>query len=131
MVGVGPYHLKDIKEKTEMGIFDKPHVNADGKIQELVGLPIYLLRVETRDVDTMYGPGIALDMIIQTDKDGEEKCFSGFSAGILRQVRDAEEGDFPVWCRVEKKELRGGKSTLILVPESEQMSFADPTDIPF
>jgi hypothetical protein len=114
-----------------MGLFDKPTGNADGKIRELENLPIYLLRVETRDVDTMYGPGTALDLYIKTDENGTEKIYSGFAAGILRQVRDAEEGDFPVWCRIEEKELRGGKSTLILVPCEEQLSFGDPEDIPF
>lgn len=116
-----------------MGIFDKPQNGADGKIKELLNLPIYLLRVETREVDTMYGPRTALDMYIQTDENGTEKMFSGFAAGILRMVRDAEPGDFPVWCKVVEKELRGGKSTLILEPCSEQLSFAsaDTDDIPF
>ena len=114
-----------------MGLFDKPTGNADGKIRELVGLPIFLLRIEQREVDTMYGPGVALDLYIKTDDGGAEKCYSGFSAGILRQARDAKEDDFPVWCKIVEKKLRGGKGTLVLEPCEEQLTFGDPEEIPF
>ena len=119
-----------------MGLFDKPQDSADGKIRELVGLPVFVQRIEARDVSTMYGLGTALDIYILVD--GKEKMYSGFAAGILRQVRDAGEGDFPVWARIEDKPLGDGKSTLILVPSSEseasQMTLGGnegDDDIPF
>lgn len=117
-----------------MGLFDKPGDLADGKLKEIVGLPVFITKIETRDVNTMYGPGTALDVYIQTDKDGETgRMYSGFAAGILRQVRDSDEGDFPVWAVIREKPLADGKSTLILEPCQEEMDFsrADPEEIPF
>lgn len=115
-----------------MGLFDKPKVQ-DGTLKELIGIPINILGIETRDVDTMYGPGTALDVRIKVG-DGE-KLYSGFAAGILRQARDAEEGDYPCWATIQEKPLRGGKSTLILVPsdesEAEQLTVGADDDIPF
>jgi hypothetical protein len=116
-----------------MGLFDKPDANWEGKISELIGLPIFIQKIEMRDVHTMYGPGTALDITILVD--GEEKVYSGFAAGIKRQVQDADASEFPVWARIENKPLGDGKSTLILVPSSEdeaaQLTTAGQNDIPF
>lgn len=118
-----------------MGLWDKPGATQDGTLKELIGLPIHIQRIETRDVDTMYGPGTALDVYILVGD--AEKMYSGFSAGILAQVKQATEGDFPCWARIENKPLRGNKSTLVLVPteaeEYEQLGIGvgDDDDIPF
>jgi hypothetical protein len=114
-----------------MGLFDKPEEGYDGKIRELVELPIFVQGFELRDVDTMYGPGTAIDLTILVN--GERKVYSGFGAGILRQLKDSDPSEFPLWCKIQEKELRGNKSTLVLVPSSEaeaqQMTTDD--DIPF
>ena len=117
-----------------MGLFSSPAEGQDGKLRELVGVPICIDHFELRDVNTMYGPGTAIDLYVKVGD--SMKMYSGFSAGILRQLKDSKPEEFPVWAKIEDKPFRGGKSTMILVPSSEsevaeQLALPSEDDIPF
>lgn len=120
-----------------MGIFDKPVSGQDYTLKELIGVPICITGYELREVDTMYGPGVVCDLKLVVND--EEKIASGFAAGIRRQLEDSTPEEFPIWAKIEDKQLRGGKSTLVLVPsdekEAEQLTLPPATqgddDIPF
>ena len=99
-----------------MGLFDKPQF-ADGSIRELHGVAFTLVGADVREVTTKYGDRQALDLKVEID--GELFTYSGFSAGILQQVNNAEETDYPVVCTVETIDLKNGNHTTGLRPVTE------------
>jgi hypothetical protein len=120
------------KEVKTVGLFDKP-AKADGSIKELAERgSFYLVGVGIREnVQTMYGPADAIDLTVH-DPDGQERVYSGFSAGLLHQVRNAADGDLPAWVAIEKVDIGGGKHTLNFVPaEAGTLFDPDEGDIPF
>src|SRR6266550_2982728 len=96
-----------------MGLWDKPGTGA--QLKELYdGKPFRLLGIETRDVETVYGSGTALDLSTDNGEGTDEETYTGFSAGILAMARTSTEEDFPVWVRIVTKPLGAGKSTTVL-----------------
>lgn len=113
-----------------MGIFDQPDVKErDGDLPELHGKVFRLVGVGLRDVTTVYGPTKAIDLHILVD--GETKIYSGFSAGIARQVAHSVPSDFPTWARIETVPLKGGKYTTELVMASDENDKPADDDLPF
>ena len=110
-----------------MGIFDKPQVR-DGDLRDLMNAPFRLVGAGTREVQTIYGKNTAIDLHV--DIDGEVKIYSGFAAGIKRQVDQAVPGDFPTDAIIRELPLGEGKTTLELAPASEFSPVSDD-DIPF
>ena len=121
-----------------MGIWDKP-VKADGKLNELEGFVFDVKAAAIRpNVHTQYGTKDAVDLTITVD--GKDYTYSGFSAGIIAQVRNADDGDFPFRATVEKIAVKNG-TTLNLVPaEGQETTLEAPApdelfpaddDIPF
>lgn len=107
-----------------MGLYDKPRV-ADASIKELLG-PFLLVAIETRNVRTVYGENVAVDLYVAATEerrfteDMREKdslvLFSGFSAGIVRQAGQASPADFPTWAKIVRVPLEAGKHTTELAP---------------
>lgn len=113
-----------------MGLFDQPEVKErDGDLPELHGRVFRLVGVGLRDVTTVYGPTKAIDLHILVD--GETKIYSGFSAGIARQVGQSDPGDFPCWARIETVPLKGGKHTTELVFARDENDTPADDDLPF
>ena len=103
-------------ERGSMGIFDKP-VQADGKLKDLEGFTFLLKDAKVRSgINTQYGVKDAVDLIVGID--GKEYVYSGFSAGIIAQVRNADDADFPLYATIEKIAVKNG-TTLNLVPMQE------------
>jgi len=125
--------------KGSMGIWDKP-VKADGKLNELEGFVFEVKSAAIRpNVHTQYGTKDALDLVVTID--GKDYTYSGFSAGIIAQVRNADDGDFPFRATVEKIAVKNG-TTLNLVPAGDDVEltleapapeelFPADDDIPF
>lgn len=119
-----------------MGLWDKP--GSGTSLKELYGgRPFRLLGIEVREVETMYGPGNALDLTTDQGEGTESELYSGFSAGILAMARSAQDEDFPVWVRIVNKPLGAGKSTTVLEAVSDddvaaiETALATGDDIPF
>jgi hypothetical protein len=106
-----------------MGLFDKPQF-ADGSIRELHDVAFELVGADTREVTTKFGDRQAIDLKVRIEN--ELYTYSGFSAGILQQITNADEGDYPVVCTVETIPLKNGNHTTGLRPvgEGEDIPFA-------
>jgi hypothetical protein len=115
-----------------MGLFDTPQ-ERDGDLPELQGRVFKLLKVGSRDVTTVYGPTKACDLWVE--ENGEEKLYSGFSAGISRQIAQANRRDFPCYATIEVVSLKGNKHTTELVMvdpnKPDELPNASDDDIPF
>ena len=117
-----------------MGLFDKPRpINEAGQFEwpedwsdygslsDLFdGRVFRLLAVRVRKANTSYGKNNAVDFALELIGHSEPTCYSGFSTGIAVMATNAEDSDFPVWCRIEYKDTGKGKPTTILVPLSDQ-----------
>jgi len=102
--------------KGKMGIWDKP-VQPDGKLRDLEGFTFEVTGAEIRaNINTPYGVKDAVDIHVRID--GKDYLYGGFSAGIIAQVRNADEADFPFFATVEKIAVKNG-TTLNLVPVKE------------
>ena len=122
-----------------MGLWDKPDFGRN--LKELYdGRPFRIISSAIREnVDTMYGKNDAIDLTVDSiageHLDGPQ-VFSGFSAGILQMVRQADQKkDYPVWVRITSKPIGDGKSTMVLTPVSDDdvaaIEAGDSDDIPF
>jgi len=111
-----------------LGIFDKPQMR-DGDLRDLVGTPLHIVGIGTREVTTIYGKNTAVDLHVEIN--GETKLYSGFSAGIQRQAKQATEDEFPLWAMIVDLPLGNGKSTTELVPCEPGQSVVADDDIPF
>lgn len=122
---------------TTLGIWDKP-VTFDGEIKDLVGYTFMVVAASLREVDTVWGTKPAVDLTV--DIDGETFCYSGFSAGIVAQVKNSVPEDFPLVARIESVKVKNG-NTLQLVPSQDARDLPKPVseeelpatddDIPF
>jgi hypothetical protein len=110
------HHGVNASGKGKMGIFDKP-VQSDGKLKDLEGYTFKVTRAAIRSgVQTDYGVKDAVDVYVEVD--GKSYVYSGFAKGIIAQVRNADEGDFPFYATMEKIQVKKGQ-TLNLVPMKE------------
>lgn len=114
-----------------MPLYDKPRI-ADASIKQLVG-PFFLVDIVTRDVKTVYGDNVAVDLYVAAVEDrrftedirnrDSVLIFSGFSAGLVRQAGQASPRDFPTWAKIESVQLPGNRSTTELVPVDNPPEF--------
>ena len=115
-----------------MALYDKIEYKRIADIED--GKPFLLLDFAIKKVDTRYGQKDAFDLRLCWASDEEPEWYSGFSAGILSQLRNSSPDDFPTWASLETTEGKKGRSgTRILVPSGEggeQMALTDD-DIPF
>lgn len=111
-----------------MGLFDQVK-ERDGDLPELTGKVFRLVGVGLRDVTTVYGPTKAVDLHVLDGSD--TKIYSGFSAGIARQVAQSDPSDFPCWTRIETVPLKGGKHTTELVFAKDANDRPADDDLPF
>lgn len=100
-----------------MGLFDKPQF-ADGSLKELQDVAFVLVGASTRDVNTKFGERTALDLKVEIL--GEVYTYSGFSAGILQQINNSDESDYPTRCTIETVPLKNGNHTTQLVPLADE-----------
>lgn len=101
-----------------MGLFDKPEYRNLSDIAD--GQPFIILQVNTREVDTKYGRRTAFDLRIQLDYDREPEWYSGFAAGVLRNVQASSPEDFPTWAKLNTTEGKGGRQgTRYLEPATD------------
>ena len=115
-----------------MGLFDdiKPISDLpDGK-------PFLLLNYRVQNKDTVYGVKDQFVLTVAWDEDGLVELFSGYSAGVLAQLGNANRSDFPVWVKLETTSGTAGKSgTRKLVPSDKgdaiPVQAALDDDIPF
>lgn len=108
-----------------MSIFDKP-VQADGQIRDMEGFVFTLVDAKIRPgISTQYGVKDAVDLTVEID--GQRYVYSGFSAGIVAQVRNADDADFPLTATIEKIAVKNGNTlNLVPVPEGEGTPLAAP-----
>lgn len=99
-----------------MGLFD-PIQERDYDLRDVMNQPLHILRAELRKTNTVYGATEAIDLFI--DVNGDEKYVSGFSKGIVRQIKQSNRRDFPVWAEIREKPLGNGKTTTELYPCAE------------
>jgi hypothetical protein len=116
-----------------MGLYDKPKYKKISEIENKI--PFLLLDFRTKTVDTRYGPKESFDLRISFDKDEDPEWVSGFSAGILSQLRNSSPDDFPTWAKLTTTEGKKGRSgTRIFEPAEDpgdgQQVLTDD-DIPF
>jgi len=116
-----------------MGLYDKPEYKKIADIED--GIPFLLLDYTTKIVDTRYGPKESFDIRLSFSKDEDPEWYSGFSAGIISQLRNSSPDDFPTWAQLATTEGKKGRSgTRIFEPAEEpgeQTSLLTDDDIPF
>lgn len=117
-----------------MALFDKPEYKNISEIED--GTPFILLQTATREVDTKFGRRTAFDLRIQLSGDEEPEWYSGFAAGVLRQVQQSDPSDFPTWAKLNTSEGKGGRSGTryfepLLDDEGNPVPFQEGDDIPF
>jgi hypothetical protein len=119
-----------------MALFDE--------VERLSDLPdgesFLLIDFRLRTTPTTYGEKEQIFLRIAKSDDSEPFWVSGFSAGILAQLRNSEARDFPVWVKLTTTEgTRGRSGTRRFVPSESagQLSLTDDQlngtddDIPF
>lgn len=116
-----------------MALYDKIEYKRIADIED--GKPFLLLDYSIKKVPTIYGEKDAFDIRICWSTDEEPEWYSGFSAGVLSQLRNASPDDFPTWSKLVTTEpkKKGRSGTRILEPASEdeaQQTLTDD-DIPF
>jgi hypothetical protein len=116
-----------------MALYDKIEYKRIADIED--GTPFLLLDFSIKKVPTRFGEKDAFDIRLSWSTDGEPEWYSGFSAGIISQLRNSAPDDFPTWAMLDTTEGKSGKSgTRIFVPASEnaegQQTLTDD-DIPF
>jgi len=112
-----------------MGLFDKPEYKNLADIAD--GTPFVLFQAATREVDTKFGRRTAFDLRISlTGNDDDAEWYSGFSAGVVRQVEFSRSADFPTWAKIQTTDAKGGRQgTRFLAPIEDEPTVDD--DIPF
>lgn len=114
-----------------MALYDKIEYKRIADIED--GTPFLLLDFSVKSVPTRFGVKDAFDIRICWSTDGEPEWYSGFSAGVLSQLRNSAPDDFPTWACLATTEGKKGKSgTRILEPAfepGEQTTLTDD-DIP-
>ena len=111
-----------------MGLFDKPEYKNLSEIPD--GTPFILHQAATRKVDTKFGRRTAFDLRISLHETDEPEWYSGFSAGVLRQVQAAKSSDFPTWAKLQTSEAKGGRQGTRFLEPLEDDATVDE-DIPF
>ena len=118
--------------KFYMALYDKIEYKRIADIED--GKAFLLLDFSIKKVDTRFGQRDAFDIRICWSTEDEPEWYSGFSAGVLSQLRNSSPEDFPTWACLETTEGKKGRSgTRILSPASEpgeQLPLTDD-DIPF
>lgn len=115
-----------------MALYDKIEYKRIADIED--GRAFLLLDFSIKKVATRFGEKDAFDIRLCWATDEEPEWYSGFSAGVLSQLRNSAPDDFPTWACFATTEGKKGKSgTRILEPASEpgeQLPLTDD-DIPF
>lgn len=77
-------------------------------------------------IKTEFGERQAFDLKIATTKPGALRTVSGFSAGIVGQLRRRADGDLPAVCRLTEQDTGKGNPTKVLVLVERIPAGADP-----
>lgn len=113
-----------------MGLFDEIQ-----KIDEIPdGKPFYLLGFRTRMRNTIYGEKEQFILTVGWDENGTAEQFSGYSAGILSQLSNAEKREFPLLVKLETTPATAGRSgTRRFVPATteDRQELIAQDEIPF